>query len=153
MNCTTSLRCLATSAPDFTDFRCRPRVAGFWLTCRLADSPLPSKIPESFARRVARISQSDRVRFRISSPLHVPSKYCKMCSKVDNSDFGWIRVEGQVRQSFSMGSLVTRAQRGSHIILEQTNVGDVVFLGRSPGGGWVIFCEQIGVTHPHSLDL
>jgi len=46
-------------------------------------------------------------------------KYCKMCSKVDKSDFGWIKVEGQVTQSSSMGLFVARVQRGSHIILEQ----------------------------------
>jgi hypothetical protein len=61
-------------------------------------------------------------------------KYGKMFSKVegklwvDKSDFGWIKVEGQVTQSFSMGLFVARVQRGSRIILEQTNVGNAVWM-------------------------
>jgi hypothetical protein len=61
-------------------------------------------------------------------------KYGKMFSKVegklwvDKQDFGWIKVEGQVTQSFSMGLFVARVQRGSHIILEQTCVGDGVWV-------------------------
>ena len=47
---------------------------------------------------------------------------------VDKSDFGWIKVEGQVTQSFSMGLFVARVQRGSQIILEQTNVGNAVWM-------------------------
>jgi hypothetical protein len=65
---------------------------------------------------------------------HATGKYGKMFSKVegkiwvDKKDFGWIKVEGQVTQSFSMGLFVARVQRGSHIILEQTSVGDAVWL-------------------------
>jgi hypothetical protein len=61
-------------------------------------------------------------------------KYGKMLSKVDGKlwvdkqDFGWIKVEGQVTQSFSMGLFVARVQRGSHLILEQTCVGDGVWV-------------------------
>ena len=47
---------------------------------------------------------------------------------VDKQDFGWIKVDGQVTQSFSMGLFVARVQRGSHIILEQTRVGDAVWV-------------------------
>jgi hypothetical protein len=47
---------------------------------------------------------------------------------VDKKDFGWIRVDGQVTQSFSMGLFVARVQRGSHIILEQMCVGDAVWV-------------------------
>jgi hypothetical protein len=45
---------------------------------------------------------------------HARGKYGKMFSKVegklwvDKSDFGWIKVEGQVTQSFSMGLFVAR---------------------------------------------
>jgi len=59
-------------------------------------------------------------------------KYGKLFSKVegklwvDKLDFGWIRVDGEVTQSFSIGFLVARVQRGSHIIMEQTSVGDAV---------------------------
>jgi hypothetical protein len=61
-------------------------------------------------------------------------KYGKMFAKVegklwvDKQDFGWIKVDGQVTQSFSMGLFVARVQRGSHIILEQTCVGDGVWV-------------------------
>ena len=47
---------------------------------------------------------------------------------VDKQDFGWIKVDGQVTQSFSMGLFVARVQRGSHILLEQTCVGDGVWV-------------------------
>ena len=61
-------------------------------------------------------------------------KYGKMLSKVegklwiDKYDFGWIKVEGQVMQSFSMGLFVARVQQGSRIVLEQTNIGDRVWV-------------------------
>jgi hypothetical protein len=61
-------------------------------------------------------------------------KYGKMFSKVegklwvDMQDFGWIKVDGQVTQPFSMGLFVARVQPGSHIILEQTCVGDAVWV-------------------------
>jgi hypothetical protein len=61
-------------------------------------------------------------------------KYGKMLSKVDGKlwvdkqEFGWIKVDGQVTQSFSMGLFVARVQRGSHVILEQTCVGDRVWV-------------------------
>jgi hypothetical protein len=65
---------------------------------------------------------------------HAHGKYGKMFSKVegklwvDKQDFGWIKVEGQVTQSFSMGLFVARVQRGSHIILEQACIGNAVWL-------------------------
>jgi hypothetical protein len=61
-------------------------------------------------------------------------KYGKMFSKVegklwvDKQDFGWIKVDGQVTQSFSMGLFIARVLRGSHIILEQMCVGDSVWV-------------------------
>ena len=61
-------------------------------------------------------------------------KYAKVFSRVegklwvDKRDFGWIKVDGQVTQSFSMGLFVARVQRGSHIILEQTCIGDGVWV-------------------------
>jgi hypothetical protein len=47
---------------------------------------------------------------------------------VDKQDFGWIKVDGEVTHSFSMGLFVARVQRGSHIILEETCVGDSVWV-------------------------
>jgi len=61
-------------------------------------------------------------------------KYGKMFSKVegklwiDEQDFGWVKVDGRVTQSFSMGFFVARVQAGSHIVLEQTCVGDAVWV-------------------------
>jgi hypothetical protein len=49
---------------------------------------------------------------------HAHGKYGKMFSKVevklwvDKRDFGWVKVDGQVTQSFSMGLFVARVQRG-----------------------------------------
>jgi hypothetical protein len=65
---------------------------------------------------------------------HAHGKYGKMFSKVegklwvDKQDFGWVKVDGEVTQSFSIGLFVARVQRGSHIILEQTCVGDAVWV-------------------------
>jgi hypothetical protein len=39
---------------------------------------------------------------------------------VDKQDFGWVKVEGDVTQSFSMGLFLARVLRGSHITMEQT---------------------------------
>ena len=61
-------------------------------------------------------------------------KYGKLFSRVegklwvDKQDFGWVKVDGEVTQSFSIGLLVARVQRGSHIIMEQTCVGDAVWV-------------------------
>ena len=61
-------------------------------------------------------------------------KYAKLFSRVegklwvDKQDFGWVKVDGEVTQSFSIGLLVARVQRGSHIIMEQTCVGDAVWV-------------------------
>jgi hypothetical protein len=65
---------------------------------------------------------------------HAHGKYGKLLSNVegklwvDKQDFGWIKVDGQVTQSFSMGLFVARVQRGSHIILEQACIGDAVWV-------------------------
>lgn len=61
-------------------------------------------------------------------------KYGKIFSKVegklwvDAQNFGWIKVEGEVTQAFSMALFVARVQRGSRIVLEQTCVGDDVWV-------------------------
>ncbi len=65
---------------------------------------------------------------------HAHGKYGKMFSNVegkiwvDKQDFGWIKVEGQVTQAFSMGLFVARVQRGTHILLEETRVGDDIWV-------------------------
>jgi hypothetical protein len=61
-------------------------------------------------------------------------KYAKMFSRVegklwvDKQDFGWIKVDGEVTQSFSLGLILARVERGSHIIMEQTCVGESVWV-------------------------
>lgn len=65
---------------------------------------------------------------------HATDKYAKMLSRVqgklwvDKQDFGWVKVDGEVTQSFSMGLFVARVQRGSHILLEQICLGDAVWV-------------------------
>jgi hypothetical protein len=65
---------------------------------------------------------------------HAHGRYGKLLSRVegklwvDKQDFGWVKVDGEVTQSFSIGLLVARVQRGSHILMEQTCVGDAVWV-------------------------
>jgi len=65
---------------------------------------------------------------------HATGKYAKLFSRVqgklwvDKQDFGWVKVDGEVTQSFSMGLFVARVQRGSHILLEQICLGDEVWV-------------------------
>lgn len=53
---------------------------------------------------------------------HTHGKYGRLVNKVagklwvDKQDFAWIKVDGEVTQSFSMGLFVARVQQGSHII-------------------------------------
>jgi hypothetical protein len=67
---------------------------------------------------------------------HANGKYGKLFSRVqgklwvDKEDFGWVKVDGEVTQAFSMGLFVARVQRGSHIILEQTCLGDAIWVPR-----------------------
>ena len=41
---------------------------------------------------------------------------------IDKQDLGWIKVDAQVIQPFSMGLFLARVLRGSHITMEQTRV-------------------------------
>jgi hypothetical protein len=47
---------------------------------------------------------------------------------VDKQDFGWVKVEGDVTQSFSMGLFLARVLRGSHITMEQTRFDDGIWM-------------------------
>ena len=64
----------------------------------------------------------------------VQGKYGKMFSKVagklwvDKQDLGWIKVDGQVIQPFSMGLFLIRMLPGSQIRMEQTRVGEGVWM-------------------------
>ena len=65
---------------------------------------------------------------------HAQGKYSSMLSKVagklwiDRQDFGWIKVDGQVIQPFSIGLFLVRVLRGSHITMEQTRVDDRIWM-------------------------
>ncbi len=85
---------------------------------------------------------------------HAHGKYGKMFSKVegklwiDKQDFGWVKVDGQVTQSFSMGLFVARVERGSHILLEQTCVGDAVWVPKRiemQAMARILFLKSLGV--------
>ena len=61
-------------------------------------------------------------------------KYGKMMSQVegrlwvDKQDFGWVKVDGEVTQPFSMGLFLARVLRGSHITMEQARVCDGIWM-------------------------
>ena len=61
-------------------------------------------------------------------------KYGKMFSKVagklwvDQQDLGWIKVEGQVIQPFSLGLFLVRLLPGSQIKMEQTRVDNGIWM-------------------------
>lgn len=61
-------------------------------------------------------------------------KYSKMFSKVegklwvDKQDLGWIKIDGQVTQPFSMGLFLVRLLHGSQINMEQTRVDDGIWM-------------------------
>jgi len=85
---------------------------------------------------------------------HAHGKYAKMFSRVegklwiDKQDLGWIKVDGQVTQSFSMGLFVARVERGSHIILEQTCVGDAVWVPKRiemRATARILFLKSLGI--------
>jgi hypothetical protein len=65
---------------------------------------------------------------------HAQGKYGNMFSKVagklwvDKQDLGWIKVDGQVIQPFSMRLFLVRLLRGSHITMEQTRVDDGIWM-------------------------
>ena len=61
-------------------------------------------------------------------------KYGAMFSRVagrlwvDKQDFGWIKVDGQVTQPFSIGLFLARVLPGSRIMMEQTRVDDGIWM-------------------------
>ena len=61
-------------------------------------------------------------------------KYGKMFSKLegklwaDKQDHGWIKVDGQVIQPFSLGLFLARVLRGSRITMEQTRLDDGIWM-------------------------
>jgi len=65
---------------------------------------------------------------------HARGKYGNMFSKVagrlwvDKQDLGWIKVDGQVIEPFSMGLFLVRLLRGSHIAMQQTRVDGGIWM-------------------------
>src|SRR5208282_6132583 len=65
---------------------------------------------------------------------HASGKYGKLLARVqgklwvDKQDFGWVKVDGEVTQPFSMGLFLARVLRGSHITMEQTRFEDGVWM-------------------------
>ena len=65
---------------------------------------------------------------------HSNGKYGRLFARVkgtlwvDEQDFGWVKVDGEVTQAFSMGLFLARVQRGSHIVLEQTRLTEAVWV-------------------------
>jgi hypothetical protein len=61
-------------------------------------------------------------------------RYAKLMSKVegklwvDKQDFGWVKVEGDVTQPFSMGLFLARVLCGSHITMEQSSFDDGIWM-------------------------
>jgi hypothetical protein len=47
---------------------------------------------------------------------------------VDKENLGWIKVDGQVIQPFSLGLFLVRLLRGSRIKMEQTYVDDGIWM-------------------------
>jgi hypothetical protein len=68
------------------------------------------------------------------SGYHAQGRYGAMFSKVagklwvDKQDLGWIKVDGEVIQPFSIGLFLARVLRGSHITMEQTRVDDRIWM-------------------------
>jgi hypothetical protein len=63
-------------------------------------------------------------------------------------DFGWIKVDGEVTPSFSMGLFVARMQRGSHIIMELTCVGNAVWAPKRlemRASARILFLKSLGI--------
>jgi len=60
--------------------------------------------------------------------------YAKMMSRVegklwvDEQDFGWVKVDGEVTQPVSLGLFLARVLRGSHITMEQTRFDDGIWM-------------------------
>ena len=47
---------------------------------------------------------------------------------VDKQDLGWIKVDGEVIQPFSMGLFLARVLRGAHITMQQARLDDGIWM-------------------------
>ncbi len=100
---------------------------------------LAQEVPKAFD--VALLGQeaiNGRMAYVIQATPHPgyepQGKYGKLFSKVegklwiDTQDLGWMKVEAQVIQPFSIGLFVVRLLRGSHITMEQTRLADGLWM-------------------------
>jgi hypothetical protein len=85
---------------------------------------------------------------------HATGKYAKVFNKVagkiwvDKQDYNWIKLDGEITQSFSMGLFIARVQSGSHVALEQTRVGDAVWVPKRlevQGTATIFFFKTLGI--------
>ena len=85
---------------------------------------------------------------------HSHSKYANMITKldgklwIDKQDFGWIKFDGQVTDSFSVGVVIARVQRGARIFVEQTPVADAIWLPKRvelQAGAKLFFVKNLAV--------
>jgi hypothetical protein len=97
------------------------------------------EVPKAFDfQLVGEEAVNDRPAYVLQATPHVgyhaQGKYGNMFSKVsgrlwvDKQDLGWIKVDGQVIQPFSMGLFLVRLLRGSHITMEQTRVDGGIWM-------------------------
>ena len=86
---------------------------------------------------------------------HSHSKYASIITKldgklwIDKQDFGWIKFDGQVTDSFSVGMFIARVQRGARILVEQTPVAEAVWLPKRvelQAGAKLFFVKNLAVN-------
>jgi hypothetical protein len=86
--------------------------------------------------------------------VRASGKYAKVFNKVegriwvDKQDYGWIKLDGEITQPFSMGLFIARVQSGSRVVLEQTCVGDAVWVPKRlevQGTATIFFFKTLGI--------
>jgi hypothetical protein len=103
------------------------------------DTSLVREVPKAFDfRLLGEEVVNGRPAYVLQATPHpgyqAQGKYGKMFSKVggklwvDKQDLGWIKVDGQVIQPFSLGLFLARVLRGSRITMEQTRVDDGIWM-------------------------
>jgi hypothetical protein len=103
------------------------------------NTSLVQEVPKAFDfQLVGEEVVSDRPAYVLQATPHpgyqAQGKYGKMFSKVagklwvDQQDLGWIKVEGQVIQPFSLGLFLVRLLPGSQIKMEQTRVDNGIWM-------------------------
>jgi hypothetical protein len=103
------------------------------------NTSLVQEVPKAFDfQLVGEEVVSDRPAYVLQATPHpgyqAQGKYGKMFAKVegklwvDKENLGWIKVDGQVIQPFSLGLFLVRLLRGSRIKMEQTYVDDGIWM-------------------------